>query len=113
MSAIRVVAEEVVVLGPLPRYRFDKGKTWSQTPAYLAERRIRDSVSTFPEVTLEILGRKLTAIRGKCKALVPTVKDYFADDELHLSSKGYGKRMEKLPEWMSFILDHPATFISP
>ena len=100
VSALNAVAEGVDVLGPLPRYRFDRDKTWTQTPAYLGERCLRHCLTGYEGVTVENLGRTLTVTRGKCKALVPSVRMYFSEDLIHLSSQGYRKVMDKMPEWL-------------
>ena len=99
--ALNTVAEEVIVLGPLSRFKFDQENTWTQTPAYLAERCLRHCLSDAANTRVENIGRSLTAMRGKCKALIPAVREYFAKDCVHLSNHGYARVMNKVPGWLN------------
>ena len=105
VEALGAATEGVVVLGPLPRFKFDEGKTWTQTPAYLAERCLRHSMEHINGVTVENLGRSLTITRGKCKALVPAVQSYYKEDQVHLASRGYEKVVGKMPGWLTRVTE--------
>ena len=101
VDSLQTVASEVIILGPLPRFKFDDGKTWTQTPAFLAERCLKHMFSENPRVSVENLGRALTATRGKCKAVTPVVAGNFSLDGIHLSPRGYAKVLDKMPSWMT------------
>ena len=103
VRALRAVAQEVVILGPLPRFKFDINKTWTQTPAFHAERCLKHSFCDDAGVSVENLGRALTTTRGKCKALAPSVGSNFASDGIHLSDRGYEKVLNKIPSWLTWV----------
>lgn len=78
----------VVVLGPLPRYRFDRGLVWERTPAFALERTLCRELAA-PGVRVVPLGRRLaTAVGGRRRVLRG---DYFAPDGVHLTTLGYGR----------------------
>lgn len=103
VTALRPIAEDVVILGPLPRFKFDVDKVWSTTPAYLGERCIRKCMEDLTGTSNNVinLGRTLTETRGKVKAVVPGVRRHFSKDKIHLSASGYSKVLDKVPSWLT------------
>ncbi|KAF0306686.1 hypothetical protein FJT64_021867 [Amphibalanus amphitrite] len=104
LRTLRDVARRVIIVGPIPRFRFDRGLPWERTPAYQAERLIvkmlqRENLTpSFAEVCcvgryFSVRVRSRRVVGDKCAQL-------FADDGIHLSSAGYRLVLSKLPRWL-------------
>ena len=98
ISALHTVARTVLVLGPLPR-RMDLSRPWEQTPAYHLERHIRTFIAELDDVCLLQLGR-LLCTRKRSRHLVQDV-DYFLQDGVHLSRRGYDRLLPRFPSWLA------------
>ena len=96
VSALHVVAETVMVLGPLPR-RVDVGKPWEQTPAYHLERRVLRCIADMDGVCLLPLGRRFCT-RKRSRHVVQD--DFFRGDGVHLSGNGYARLLPDFPAWL-------------
>ena len=101
LRSLEEQARRVIIIGPVPRWRFDRGLPWEECPAYQLERRLLYITKhAGGDVTLVTAGKALTvAVRrrrivgDKCEAL-------FASDGIHLSTQGYAAVLRRLPAWL-------------
>lgn len=95
-------AAGVVILGPLPRPRFDEGKKWETTAAFHLERRLKD-VLRDSGVTFVPLGALLTK-RSRNRRIISAADEHAAwwrADGIHLSVAGYRRVASRWPSWLA------------
>ena len=100
---LRGVARKVLIVGPVPRYRFDRGSPWDRCPAYKAERMLlhmvhREGLGDFVQVLC--VGRRFTVKVRSRRTVGDKCKSLFASDGIHLSPEGYAVVLRELPEWL-------------
>ena len=105
VRSLQRVTSRIIILGPLPRIRFDLDRTWEQCPAYHAERAHFHDVGSWPDVQFISLGRLLTKMARKRNTVVSATGSWFADDGIHLSASGYAKVLRKVPAWLKAACD--------
>ena len=102
VQRLRTHADEVVILGPLPRLAGDLyGCTWNSTAAYKLERTL---ICNGPGdiATIVTLGRLLTRKMGRKRNGLKGCEMWFRSDGVHLSPEGYCKLAgaDAFPDWL-------------
>ncbi|KAF0293135.1 hypothetical protein FJT64_008963 [Amphibalanus amphitrite] len=100
---LSAVAKRVLIIGPVPRFRFDRGLPWERTPAYQAERlllRVSCREELAPIVQLHCVGRYFTVRVRSRRVVGDKCGRLFASDGIHLSPEGYRLVLDKLPQWL-------------
>ena len=103
MRDLRDVATRVVIIGPVPRFRFDRGLPWERSPAYQAERlllRVIRREELAPFVQFHGVGRYFTVRVRSRRVVGDKCKHLFASDGIHLSPTGCRLVLDKLPQWL-------------
>ena len=96
-------AEDVLLLGPLPRPQGELlGTDWSHTAAYKLERTLL-TLAKDDRVRVAALGRRLTRRMGRHGQGIWGVEQWFTDG-VHLSQSGYAKVADAttFPSWLCF-----------
>ena len=103
ISRFGAVADEVLVLGPLPRLAGEiPGLTWESTAAYHLERTLMKE-DLHHNCQIVPLGRSLTRKMGRSRRGLKGTEQWFGRDHIHLSEEGYAKIAEAgaFPEWLT------------
>ncbi|KAF0294530.1 hypothetical protein FJT64_007817 [Amphibalanus amphitrite] len=92
-------ADQVIVLGPLPRLAGEMhGVTWEYTAAYHLERTL---VKLDTEAKIVPLGRALTRKISKNRHGLKGCEGWYLPDGIHLSPEGYQKLADIVPLWLT------------
>lgn len=102
VHALSQVATSVMVLGPLPRYKFDAGMAYVDCPAYQHERQLVRILRDMEGVDFIVLGRSLTKTFGGWRIVGRDSLLLFAEDGTHLSATGEDKILSRLPAWLQW-----------
>ena len=94
-------ARSVLVLGPLPRFKFDAGRYWADSPAFKAQQVTKKVCSEY-SVEFLPLGRIFTKSYRKWHLVGEDCQQYFHDDGVHLSTTGEDKILERIPAWLKW-----------
>lgn len=101
------VAEDVLVLGPLPRLSGEAmGTRWEQTAAFHLERRLHHQLPK--DVRLIRLGRQLTRKASGRYCCIKKCDVWYQKDGVHMSAAGYRKLADaaELPIWLRMAAAH-------
>ena len=99
-------AEEVLVLGPLPRLAGELvGVTWETTAAYHLERTLC-KLDLQANCRIVPLGRSLTRKMGRKRRGLKGTEQWYKEDGIHLSAEGYHKIAEAgaFPGWLTLCV---------
>ena len=103
ITRIWVVAREVLVLGPLPRFQFDAGKNLADCPVFSAQQAIKRVCDDYHlNVNLLPLARCFTKSRKGWHVVANDFEHYFAGDRIHLSPAGEEAVLRRLPDWLKW-----------
>ena len=107
LRVLRGAARKVLIVGPVPRFQFDRGLPWERCPAYQAERLLmrvlrREGLASFVE--LLCVGRLFTIKVRSCRVVGERCRPLFAADGIHLSPAGYTRVLQRLPQWLRWTL---------
>lgn len=100
-DALLRMAEQVTVLGPLPRLACETpGVPWERTAAFHLERRLVHQLPS--EVYKVCWGRQLTRKFGGRSSCFEGCSRWYAEDRIHLSPLGYSKLADssEFPIWL-------------
>ena len=98
---LRRAADNVTILGPLPRLAGEVwGATWESTAAYHLERTLLKE-GLHEHAVIIPLGRALTRKMGKRRQGLKGCEQWFCPDGVHLSAEGYLKLSDCVPVWLT------------
>ena len=103
-SLLRDPAQDVIVIGPLPRGR-DRGDPWQQTKACWLERNLKRTVGEYDRCQFFKPGHRLTHSMSKVGRVVGEGAQiggrfvpWFQTDRVHITPEGYNKIRNLLPQ---------------
>ena len=102
------LAEQVVVLGPLPRPDGEvMNNRWERTAAYKLDRLLKRQLPT-GVVCVHSLGRLLLRKYHQRYSVTPECDEWFRDDRIHPAASGYAKleEAERFPAWLRLAAAH-------
>ena len=108
VESVLMEADNVTVLGPLPRLSCDLiGLHWQVSAAYHLERKLLHRLPA--QATFVTLGRQLTRKLAGRHSFTPRCLGWYRGDRTHLSAAGYAKlsRAQLFPGWLMMASARP------
>ena len=102
LSFIWAAARNILVLGPLPRYRHDAGKCWVNCPAFAAQQAAKRVCDQYLGVEFLPLGRTFTKNYKRWHLVGEDSRQFFTSDGVHLSAAGEEAVLQRVPQWLQW-----------
>ena len=102
LGHIWAAARRILVLGPLPRYRHDAGKVWSDCPGFLAQQETKRACEEFLGADFLPLARAFTKSYQRWHLVGDDSERLFASDGVHLSAAGEDAVLQRIPQWLQW-----------